>query len=243
MLPGITTATSADLNTLNQLVAQYGTADYNQWQTQRIPQYSFVKYQSAGSVVNPLFGFSYAQSGYTLQDTNLQKPGCIAQNHFLVRSISACLKYIDLGINVWGSNANSDLNAIASEYLAGFASAGVLNFTIGQKPFLQIKTPWILCPQNGGVDNLTAGGVQGITTATNTLSVFTSDVPFVQPKGRRNQFVLDPPLFIAAEQPFTVSLDFPSGPIPIIATNVYNSSTNPYWIGVVLDGVLIRPVQ
>jgi hypothetical protein len=240
---GITTATRSDLSTLQSLVNTYGTADYNAWQTQRIPQYSFVKYPSAGAVTNPLFGFSSAQSGYTLQDTNLQKPGCIAQNHFLVRSISCVIKCISTRPDQWGSNANCDLNAFASEFLLGLGSAGVLNFFIGAKPFLQMKSPFILLPNVGGADYWRDGGIYSATITAGAATAFTSDVPYVSAKARRNQFILDPPLFIAAEQPFTASIDFPSGAIPIISTNVYNSVTNPYYIGCVLDGVLIRPVQ
>jgi hypothetical protein len=48
---------------------------------------------------------------------------------------------------------------------------------------------------------------------------------------------------IEAEQQFNVKLSFPSGVVPVLATNVVNDSTNPLKVGVILDGLLLRPVQ
>jgi hypothetical protein len=31
--------------------------------------------------------------------------------------------------------------------------------------------------------------------------------------------------------------------VPVLATNVVNDSTNPLKVGVILDGLLLRPVQ
>jgi hypothetical protein len=60
---------------------------------------------------------------------------------------------------------------------------------------------------------------------------------------RSNVYFVDPNILIEAEQQFNVSLQFPSGIVPVLATNVVNDSTNPLKVGVILDGLLLRPVQ
>jgi hypothetical protein len=71
-----------------------------------------------------------------------------------------------------------------------------------------------------------------------------SGVPWVtQTKMRPNVYFVDPNILIEAEQQFTVTLDFPSGVVPVLATNVVNDSTNPLKVGVIFDGLLLRPVQ
>jgi hypothetical protein len=63
---------------------------------------------------------------------------------------------------------------------------------------------------------------------------------------RSNVYFTDPNILIEAEQQFNVSLQFPSGAVPVLATNVINiggANANPYKIGIILDGLLLRPVQ
>jgi hypothetical protein len=54
---------------------------------------------------------------------------------------------------------------------------------------------------------------------------------------------VDPNILIEAEQQFNVKLSYPSGLLPVISTGVANDSTNPLKVGVILDGLLLRPVQ
>ena len=46
-----------------------------------------------------------------------------------------------------------------------------------------------------------------------------------------------------AGQTFQVSVDYPSGLVPVIGTGVTDDTTNPLKVGIKLDGVLIRPKQ
>jgi hypothetical protein len=69
-------------------------------------------------------------------------------------------------------------------------------------------------------------------------------VPWVtQTKRRDNVYFVDPNILIEAEQQFTVQINYPSGLVPVLATNVVNDTSNPLKIGVILDGLLLRPVQ
>ena len=69
-------------------------------------------------------------------------------------------------------------------------------------------------------------------------------MPWVtQTKMRYNVYFVDPNILIEAEQQFNVKLSYPSGLVPVIANAVANDSTNPLKVGVILDGLLLRPVQ
>jgi len=69
-------------------------------------------------------------------------------------------------------------------------------------------------------------------------------VPWVtQTKVRNNVYFVDPNILIEAEQQFTVKISYPSGLVPILATNVVNDTTKQLKIGVIFDGLLLRPVQ
>jgi hypothetical protein len=69
-------------------------------------------------------------------------------------------------------------------------------------------------------------------------------VPWItQTKMRSNVYFVDPNILIEAEQQFTVKINYPSGAIPVIASGLVNDSTNPLKIGVIFDGLLLRPVQ
>jgi len=56
-------------------------------------------------------------------------------------------------------------------------------------------------------------------------------------------YFVDPNILIEAEQQFSVKLSYPSGSVPVLASAVANDSTNPLKVGVIFDGLLLRPVQ
>jgi hypothetical protein len=60
---------------------------------------------------------------------------------------------------------------------------------------------------------------------------------------RNNVYFVDPNILIEAEQQFSVKLSYPSGSVPVLASAVANDSTNPLKVGVIFDGLLLRPVQ
>ena len=61
-------------------------------------------------------------------------------------------------------------------------------------------------------------------------------------RNQNNRYIVDPNILFEAEQQFSVVIDFQSGLIPAIATNIITSNTTLY-VGVILDGILFRPVQ
>lgn len=206
---------------------RYGSANFSQWQVLRKRFYSLVQYPVAGIAQLSFFGQAIGASGTTRQTTNMPKAGSFGQQHFLLKTISTSIFIPDRKLEVW---AGTDATTLATEALNGFMQAGVLEFTVGSRIMAQIKEPFLQAPEAAGGFNAKGCGV--------------IDYPVVEPlKKDNNRFLVDPNCYIEAEQNFEVTLKFPSGAIPITATTVVNDTTNPLYIGVAFDGLLVRPLQ
>jgi hypothetical protein len=227
---------------------RFGVIDYSRWQAIRWQWYSYVTYPSAGSTQLTFFGQVAGQAGVTLQDTNLPKAGSFGQTHFQLKSISTDIQIAANDVDGFtrANQASLDTRALASDYLGGFVQAGVLNFSVGARPFATIVKPFQYAPPPGSPLDLDNSYVNQISAAPIPAAgaAQVSGVPWVtQTKMRSNVYFTDPNILIEAEQQFTVTLDFPSGVVPVLATNVVNDSTNPLKVGVIFDGLLLRPVQ
>lgn len=226
---------------------RFGVIDYSRWQAIRWQWYSYVTYPETPTTnVFNFFGNVVGQAGITLADTNLPKAGSFGQTHFLLKTISTDIKIKNNDLDGF-TNANSatlDTRALASDFLAGFVQAGVLQLNIGSRPFAQVPKPFQYCPPPGNQPDFDNSYVNQLTAVPSTGSVNVVGLPDVQQtRFRKNVYVTDPNILIEAEQQFDVTISFPSGIIPVIATNVVNDTSNPLKIGVILDGVLLRPMQ
>ena len=227
---------------------KFGVIDYSRWQAIRWQWYSYVTYPTAGASELNFFGQVAGQAGVTLQDTNLPKAGSFGQTHFQLKSISTDIQIANNdvdGFTLANGVANTlDTFALASDYLNGFVQAGVLEFSVGARPFATIPKPFMYAPPPGSpndYDNSYVNQIGAVPTAGNPVVV---GVPWVtQTKMRSNVYFVDPNILIEAEQQFNVKLSYPSGLVPVIANAVANDSTNPLKVGVILDGLLLRPVQ
>jgi hypothetical protein len=227
---------------------KFGVIDYSRWQAIRWQWYSYVTYPTAGASELNFFGQVAGQAGVTLQDTNLPKAGSFGQTHFQLKSISTDIQIrnndVD-GFTLAAGVANTlDTFALASDFLNGFVQAGVLEFSVGARPFATIPKPFMYAPPPGSpndYDNSYANQITAVPTSGTTQVV---GLPWVtQTKMRSNVYFVDPNILIEAEQQFNVKLSYPSGLLPVISTGVANDSTNPLKVGVILDGLLLRPVQ
>ena len=227
---------------------RFGVIDYSRWQAIRWQWYSYVTYPSAGASTLTFFGQVAGQTGVTLQDTNLPKAGSFGQTHFQLKSISTDIQIANNDVDGFtrANQATLDTRALASDFLGGFVQAGVLNFAVGARPFATIVKPFQYAPPPGSPLDYDNSYVNQISAAP-VPAAGTADVvglPWVtQTKMRNNVYFVDPNILIEAEQQFTVTLDFPSGLVPVLATNVVNDTTNPLKVGVIFDGLLLRPVQ
>jgi len=241
---------------------KFGVIDYSRWQAIRWQWYSYITYPTAGTGELNFFGQVAGQTGVTLQDTNLPKAGSFGQTHFQLKSISTD---IQLAVNdedgfTRFNQATIDTRALATDFLGGFVQAGVLQFSVGARPFATIPKPFQYAPPPGSpldYDNTYVNQFVASTAATPGFAVnpsatavaanrsaMVTGLPWVtQTKVRNNVYFVDPNILIEAEQQFTVKLSYPSGLVPVLATNVVNNDTNPLKIGVIFDGLLLRPVQ
>jgi hypothetical protein len=227
---------------------KFGVIDYSRWQAIRWQWYSYVTYPSAGTTELNFFGQVAGQAGVTLQDTNLPKAGSFGQTHFQLKSISTDIQIATNDVDGFtrANQASIDTRALASDFIGGFVQAGVLNFSVGARPFATIVKPFQYAPPPGSPLDLANTYVNQISAAPVPAAGAAQvvGVPWVtQTKMRSNVYFVDPNILIEAEQQFNVKLNFPSGVVPVLATNVVNDSTNPLKVGVILDGLLLRPVQ
>lgn len=230
---------------LRDLQNRYGSAVFTEWQTVRKKFYSYATYLEAGGVSFNFFSAAPGTSGLTAQDSNIPKPGSFGQQHFLLKSIQT--KFF---IETWNlaAFAGLDVNTLYSDLVMGFAQAGVMTVIINNKSFAQIPKPFLYCPPGDGEEQIYTAGVTSLTLTEgtpNTLLTFVTPPPYATLNQRccGNIYVLDPQIFIESEQNFTVNIDFPSGAVPVVGTDVTVDATNPLKIGVVFDGILFRPLQ
>jgi hypothetical protein len=241
---------------------KFGVIDYSRWQAIRWQWYSYVTFPEAGTTELNFFGQVAGQTGVTLQDTNLPKAGSFGQTHFQLKSISTDIQLNNNDVDGFtrANQATLDTYALASDLIGGFVQAGVLQFSVGARPFATIPKPFQYAPPPGSpfdYDNSYANQFLASTAvnagfATNPSATAVAanrsanvvGVPWVtQTKVRNNVYFVDPNILIEAEQQFTVKISYPSGAVPVLATNIVDDTTNPLKIGVILDGLLLRPVQ
>jgi hypothetical protein len=227
---------------------KFGVIDYTRWQAIRWQWYSYLTYPTAGVGELNFFGQVAGQTGVTLQDTNLPKAGSFGQTHFQLKSISTDIQIAANDVDGFtrANQATIDTRALASDYLLGFIQAGVLQFSVGARPFATIVKPFQYAPPPGSNLDLANSYVNQISAvpspALGTVNV--TGLPWMtQTKMRNNVYFVDPNILIEAEQQFTVKLSYPSGIVPVIANAVANDSTNPLKVGIIFDGLLLRPVQ
>ena len=233
---------------LQYMQSNYGSANFSQWQSVRKQFYSFVNYPSAGANVLNFFGF--AQGGTAAQNqqyTNMPKAGSFGQQFMLLKSIQTAY-YISTKVDQFACPSTTqvavDTKNPAADFTSGLFQAGHFLLTIGSKPYVEFPKPFLYAPPADGETMLAAGvgGTFTLTTGTpNTLTTAQSGVAYADLNRNQNaRYLVDPNILFEAEQQFSVVVDFQSGLVPIINTNLF--STNLY-VGVIFDGILFRPVQ
>lgn len=232
---------STSQQTLEYLADKYGIVDYSRWQALRREWYSYVNYPAAGGTQFNFFGDVNGQPGFTLQDTNMQKAGTFGQTHFLLKQIELDLRVPDPKFDQAIAN---DADALYSDFIAGFIQAGVLEIRMSGRVFNQIPRPFLFCPPADGQLQVRTAGIRSMVLADGAPNTFTSAVvapPHASLRGGRvNGFIMDPNLLIEAEQSIQVQLLYGNA-VPVISTNVEDSSSNPYSIGCILSGIAFRP--
>jgi hypothetical protein len=230
-LPTASTSTvSAIINPyLAQLQRMYGSFDPNKVQTRRRSYYSFVAYPTTGQSSLSFFGQTIGTSNRQL--TNVQRSGHL-DNPLIVKAMRT--RYFITAQNnaAWDG---TDASTLYSDIVNGFFQVGVLRLVISSKEWFQLPSPFLYAPAAYGIPQVYTRGSQG-----NNVSAG----PYAYPggPGRDSTYLVDPQFLIGSDQNFMLSIEFPSGLVPVIGTTVVTGNTVLY-AGIELDGIEIRPLQ
>lgn len=222
---------------------RYGSANFSKWQQIRKQFYSYILYPQAGSTQLNFFGFGINGSGTQgRQFTNMPKAGSFGQVHFLLKQIRCKILMLDSSLSV--PTAATDVTNSAADFINGFLQAGMLNLSIGDKKYLELPRPFLYAPPaDGQIELAPAAMTFTLTEGTpNTQLNTVNGIPYaMQSRRSESGYLVDPNILIEAEQAFELSIGYPSGAVPVIATTPYTASN--FAVGVSLDGILFRPVQ
>jgi len=228
---------------IQAIAALYGSTNYKSWSDIRRPWYSKVNYPEAGQQQLTFFSTVAGQGTITLDDTNMPKSGSFGQQHVVIKSVS-----LGIWVKTWDQYAWVGTNAstLVSDFLLGLAQAGVMTLTVNNRAHLQIPKPFLYCPTGAGPEQVFTQGPSTLTLTEGTPNTFLTSIsqaPYAEIFSFGNMFVLDPQLMIEAEQNFSLTLDFPSGLVPVIGTDITDDTTNPLKVVAVIDSVTIRPAS
>jgi hypothetical protein len=218
---------------LRSLQANFGTMQLGNYQAVRRQFYSYIPYGSGNTQYN-FFGSAVGNVGQTTQLTNLPTAGSFGTSSFLIKQVR-CKYYLNGNVNTdsyVGTDATSGLYA---DLINGIFTAGVLQLNVNAKTFVTINKPFMNAPASDGRATLYGDG-----TKSTTIGRF----PYADLSRRsENSYMVDPEIFIAAQQNFSLSILYPSGVLAPICTNPAFATTTIGFIGVSLDGIEFRPVQ
>jgi len=221
----------------SQIAKTYGTMAKGKLQSQRKQFYSYVPYPLAGTSQLNFFGQAIGNNGVTVEQTNMPVQGSFGTSSFIVKGIS--LKYKILNQNLTPF-VGTDATTFSSEILGGLFGAGVADLTINAKSYLQITKPFHqMPPGDGRIRSYVAGQHSAIVDVEPDVTLSARS---------ENKYICDPEIFIAAQQNFSFTISYPSGAVAVLASGIINSAagtpgSNTLYVGVVLDGIELRPVQ
>lgn len=236
-----------DVAVLQALQKRYGSADFTQWKQARRKFWSYVEYPAAGTSELNFFGNAVGVGGATRELTNMPKSNSFAQNHFFLRAIETNYFLLNTSTRTVVAEPYSNPTRGANfgdDILFGFASAGYLNLNINARTWVELPRPFYYAPKVSGLDVSAVNGPHSIALnegTPNTIGQYVGKAGYVEPYGgAENQYIVDPGVFIEAEQSFNLTISYPSGPIPTIYTEPSNTVL---YVGVILDGTLFTPVS
>lgn len=192
--------------------------------------YSYITYPLAGASTLNFFGDAVS-STVNAQLTNMPKANSFADSYFLVKSLRTSIFINDLDLLGYDG---TDASTVASDWLAGFAQAGYLDFTIGSRSFFQVPKPFLLCAGSKEADYVSSS----VSAAAAALA---NQKPYCA-GWSESAFLVDPAIAIEPDANFQISINYPSGLVPIIATTPVTAA-NLLSVGIELDGIWARKLQ
>jgi len=218
---------------LRSLQANFGTMQLGNYQAVRRQFYSYIPYGTGTTQYN-FFGSAIGNTGQNSQLTNLPTAGSFGTSSFLVKQVR-CKYYINGAVNAASYTGTDATSGLYADLINGFFTAGVLQLVVNAKTFVTINKPFQNAPASDGRGELISSGTYATTTA---------QFPFADMSRRsQNSYMVDPEIFIAAQQNFSLNISYPSGAIAPICTNPAFATATIGFVGVSLDGIEFRPVQ
>ena len=229
---------------LAALQSTYGAQKYTDQQMLRYPYYSRVQYPAAGASQISFFGQSMGQITELL--TNAEQSGALGNVSFLLTGI-----YFDFWVSAPATTGQpqiylEDADAIYADIVHGFAQAGFWELTVGNVKWDSVPIPFLYRPpSNGRVrTSLNQGGGAFTQSGMSPFAVTGAGTNLCRADLNRRAWRrgnLQNPLFLAPQQNFTAMIYYPSGLIPIIATDVVTGSAVLY-VECTFDGWKYSPV-
>ncbi len=230
---------------LAAMQATYGVQQYDRQKSSRWPYYSYVNYPAAGSNVFNFFGQNQSQATNGELDTNIEEPNNLGNYSFFIQSIGFDYRVLLAATSAQPQVYTSDVTAIYSDLVHGFAQAGYFQLKIGTNTWDMCPRPFLYSPPalgsiraelGGGFAFGQAGGSPfAVTDASTQLAYADLERRAFRRRNLKN------PLFLAPQQTFQAQLRYDSGAVPIIATSVITGSASLY-IGLRLDGTRFAPI-
>ncbi len=236
--------TTAD-DILAAMQRAYGVEQYNSQKSSRWPYFSYQNYPAAGAGTINYFGQNFSQAANGLLDCNSEGQNNLGNYSMFIQSIAFDYRVLLPATTAQPQAYTSDVTAIYSDLVHGFAQAGYFLFKIGTNTWVQIPRPFLYAPPgqgeaaasfNGGFAFTQAGGTPFAVTAAATQLAYAD----LNRRAHRRMLLKDP-LFLAPQQTFSAAIRYDSGAIPIIATSVITGAAN-LQTGLWLDGTRFAPL-
>jgi hypothetical protein len=246
---------SSSTRALAQLQAQYGSANWSQYVPQDWCYYDYVGYPTttgaAGGASNLTFftnprGVIDPVTGLqkTDEQTNIEKAGAIGNVYFILTKIRTDIMLAPYARQTAGINGSNSFDAdqfLYSNWVAAMAAQGVFTLTVQQKEYMVVQNPFMAMPPGFGMDSVLPPW-KGAGTSNTQLNGFTQLSP-----DDSDAFDNYPILMMAPDTTFSANISFPQQNAPAIDAlflNTGGTNTSPViYIGLILEGIMVRPTQ
>jgi len=245
-----TEATSDDI--LAGLQDTYGAQKYTSQSVLRYEYYSGFTYPLAGA--NSLAFFSQNQSQIGTYLTNIELANSTSTYSYLITAISFDLQvYQPTTANNAPWSYALDTDCPYPDIVHGLTQGGVSNFSIDGTSWDQVDLPFQFAPACIGKNRMetsmsalaiTQAGMSPFATTNAGTNLCFADV---ERRSWRRRYLKNR-IFLAPQTSFKLTIDYPSGAIPVIGTTLTTNGATPPTAGALipfarLDGYRYAPVS
>lgn len=217
---------------VSSLQQTYGTMQLGNKQAIRRQFYSYIQYPVAGTSQLNFFGSSIGNAGINTQLTNIPVQNSFGTSSFMLKAVR-CTYFVPDGKLL--SYDGTDALDFSAEFLNGIFHAGVFELKVNARTYFTFPKPFLFAPPADGRMQVYSGG---------QAAAATDQVPYADLTRRTSGglYIVDPNIFIEAQQNFTATIAYPSGQLAPIITGLLDAGLT-LFVGVILDGIEYRPVQ